>query len=175
MRAVAAMFLTVTALVMMSVPALAHEEVTVIPDALFCGGLADGDTADCESVLGSLAEAGVVPESYAGLLSAPAGEGGSSATESGTVREVIVHEGGGYANTAPFQLSGGDYVAAIDTGGCSDFSFATLMPTDGYPRGIVDTEGDGRSHSYGVEAGRYYWSVTGGCDRWTVTLTPFTG
>jgi hypothetical protein len=175
MRTTSAVFLTVAAIAAMSVPALAREEVTVVPDAVFWNKITDADTAACERGLSSLAATGLVPESYAGLVVAPESVGGSSATESAVAGgKSIIRESGGYPIIASFDLSGGNYVAAIGTGECTSYSSAALMPIDGYPRGFVDTAGSGKSYLYDFDPGRYYWDVIGSCDEWWVTLSPST-
>jgi hypothetical protein len=173
MRTISAVFVTVTAIAAMSAPALAREEVTVVPDAVFWSKITDVDTGACERGLRSLAAAGLVPEAYAGLLVAPEGVGGFSATESDVAGGVsIIRESGGYPISPSFVLSDGDYVATIYTGECTSHTFATLMQTDGFPRGFVDNAGNGKSYAYGLDPGTYLWNVAGSCDDWMVMLTP---
>jgi hypothetical protein len=88
------------------------------------------------------------------------------------------------ANTAPFELSGGDYhIVSTATDGATSrvgcFHATNLVSADGAIReGGGDVEPGGgqtasaESYVYGLPAGRYYFDIISGCGDWTVTITP---
>jgi hypothetical protein len=95
----------------------------------------------------------------------------------------VTRTGGGFAQTAPFELSGGDYrieVTATSNALTGCFHGGPLMATDGSVR---EEGGDVRpgigatvtseTYVYGLPTGRYYFDMVSGCDAWSVTIEPY--
>lgn len=95
-----------------------------------------------------------------------ASESSSSAASDG---QVSFSSRGG-ENTAPFELSGGDYYVDIKTTGDCYYSFHFEGDNAGFRPSLSQS-----SYLYDVEPGRYYWWVNTGpppnCG-WSLTMSP---
>ena len=98
---------------------------------------------------------------------------------------TVTRSGSGDAQTAPFELSGGDYqigISGSDAGG--EFSagcvlFNVMHSTDGEVReqgGDLElgpgSSGRDSTFVFGIPRSRYYFDLNTSCDTWTVTIEP---
>lgn len=104
----------------------------------------------------------------------PAGDAPTEAPAQPEPQTVTVEADGG-GNSAPFNLTGGDYRVTVITGGPCYFAFDLRPVPEGRRTSItrMDEAGEATTYLYGIGAGRYYMSVITGpvpqCP-WSVTL-----
>jgi hypothetical protein len=120
-----------------------------------------------DSIVAWARRAPVVPESLVGLL--PDDFVADPLSLPGEVKGAARTSGYGSLVSAPFSVTGGTWLAALDARACVDWSGSLIDARDA--TNVVELVDD-REFLYHVEPGHYYWAVTASeCD-WSVDLVP---